>query len=416
MRKLNHILSLVAVLCGLSALSSCTMITDDIKDCPTGLFVRFVYDYNIERADMFKDHVGHVTLYVYDAATGRKVAERSVSNTDTYAPLSQYGYTVHFDPTELPAGTYRLQAVAMQRDWDEALALDGAKYRRTSPEDHTSLQISLDHSDTPMADTDHHHVDHMNVPLDTLWHTLKVMAFEPQDGRTVPAMHRTSKPYTVYPLEDQHVTVADGFATYATVSMIRDTKHINLTLHQLDDKANIFASDYEVSIIADNETLDHDNAIAPGHLLHYSPYASWTSRFDSSGTTIEDDAIGMRSMETTLLSVVKTRDADDPDTERTAHFNLMTNRLMHSADAPNSNPRLRIVHKATGNVVADINLTGMLQEGRKAYDIYSYSPQEYLDRQHDYHLQIFLKGEKWRYAAITVNILGWAYRVDNVEL
>ena len=41
-----------------AALSSCDMMTEDLSDCPTGLYVNFVYDYNIQRADMFKDHDG----------------------------------------------------------------------------------------------------------------------------------------------------------------------------------------------------------------------------------------------------------------------------------------------------------------------------------------------------------------------
>ena len=55
----------VAVLAAM-ALSSCDMMTEDLDDCPTGLYVNFVYDYNIQRADMLKDHVGGLTLYVYD--------------------------------------------------------------------------------------------------------------------------------------------------------------------------------------------------------------------------------------------------------------------------------------------------------------------------------------------------------------
>ena len=135
----------------LLALSSCTMMHEDYEDCPTGLYVRFVYDYNTMRADMFKDHVGHLQLYVFDE-NGRLAAQRHVSNNGGDAPLSRYGYTVHFNETELPAGhSYRLQAVAMQRDWDDALASEGAKYRHaTSPiENSESMTITLDHHNTP---------------------------------------------------------------------------------------------------------------------------------------------------------------------------------------------------------------------------------------------------------------------------
>lgn len=385
--------------------TSCSMVTDDIDHCPKGLYVRFVYDYNIERADMFKDHVGHVTLYLYDE-DGRLVTTRSVSNTETSKPLAVYGYSMHFEPSELKPGRYRLVAVGMQRDWDDAIQDKGAKVRRPDSHTHSSeLILSLDHTDTPDAVSGAHRVEHYDVPLDTLWHTLKVMSFEPVDGVAVPAPQKTTAPYSIYPLEDQYVTVTDDRATYATVSMIRDTKHINITMHQIEDKANMYADDYEVSILDANCTLDHDNTVLREHRLHYSPYASWTSRFDSGGTVIE-----------TGTGVSRAGADEDPDTERTAHYNLMTNRMIHYGADSDTNGRLRITNKKNGSIVADINLPSMLQEGRIAYAINNYSAQEYLDREHDYHLQLFLKGDTWLYASITVNVLGWSHRIDNREL
>ena len=53
----------VLLLTAAIVLNSCSMMTEDLSDCPTGLYVNFVYDYNIQRADMFKDHVGGLTLY-----------------------------------------------------------------------------------------------------------------------------------------------------------------------------------------------------------------------------------------------------------------------------------------------------------------------------------------------------------------
>ena len=75
---------------------------------------------------------GTSALFIYDSG-GKLAAERIVSNSETSSPLSQYGYAVHLDPSELRPGKYRLQAVAMQKDWEDALATPGAKYRRNSP-------------------------------------------------------------------------------------------------------------------------------------------------------------------------------------------------------------------------------------------------------------------------------------------
>ena len=85
--NVRHIIQkgMLAMMAALT-LSSCDLMTEDLDDCPTGLYVNFVYDYNIQRADMFKDHVGGLTLYVYDESD-RLVATRTMGE----GQLSQYG-------------------------------------------------------------------------------------------------------------------------------------------------------------------------------------------------------------------------------------------------------------------------------------------------------------------------------------
>lgn len=388
--------------------ASCSMIQDSVDYCPTGLYVRFVYDYNTARADMFKDHVGHVRLYVYDEQ-GHKVAERSVSNTAASAPLADYGYALHLDPSELRPGRYRLQAVAMQRDWDAAAAADGARYRHEADVTHgEAMRITLDHDPGVIPGTEQHLVDHKSLPLDTLWHTLKVQSHAPTDGVAPMPMQRTSRPYSVYPLDEQYVTVTDNMATYATISLVRDTKHLNITMRHLDFPDDVFHHDYEVTIVDDNATLLHDNALAPSDSLRYTPYAAWTSRFTDGGVIVDP----------TVPRATSQADDDAPDGlryQRTAHYNLMFNRLMYNDDAARS-AMLQVRNLNSGKVVARINLPYMLAEGRAAYELYGYSPQEYLDREYDYHLNLFLKGESWAYCDIVVNVLSWSKRHQNEEL
>ena len=388
--------------------ASCTMIQDSVDYCPTGLYVRFVYDYNTARADMFKDHVGHVRLYVYDEQ-GHKVAERSVSNTAASAPLADYGYALHLDPSELRPGRYRLQAVAMQRDWDAAAAADGARYRHEADVTHgEAMRITLDHDPGVIPGTEQHLVDHKSLPLDTLWHTLKVQSHAPTDGVAPMPMQRTSRPYSVYPLDEQYVTVTDNMATYATISLVRDPKHLNITMRHLDFPDDVFHHDYEVTIVDDNATLLHDNALAPSDSLRYTPYAAWTSRFTDGGVIVDP----------TVPRATSQADDDAPDGlryQRTAHYNLMFNRLMYNDDAARS-AMLQVRNLNSGKVVARINLPYMLAEGRAAYELYGYSPQEYLDREYDYHLNLFLKGESWAYCDIVVNVLSWSKRHQNEEL
>ena len=389
------------------------MIEDDLSDCPAGLYVRFIYDYNTQRADMFKDHVGHVELYVYDE-NGHLAAKRTVANSATSAPLATYGYTMHFDSDELPAGhSYTLKAVALQRDWTDALSTDGAKYRYSaSPADHSeSMQISLDYHTSPIEGTAQYHVSDA-APLDTLWHTLKVIPHDPQDGRAVPPMDATRKPYSVYPAADQTVRLEPGKATYATVSMIRDTKHLNITLRHVDDPETVFASDYEVKIVDNNAHLAHDNTVLTHDSLRYTPYASWTSRMlDDNTVEIEDVHIGNPGQYER-----STRDGDDQRAviQRTAHYNLMFNRLMINHDENEDNAMLEIHNKETGDLVARVNLPYILSQGRMAYEIQNYGTQEYLDREHDYHLDFFLKGGEWY--AIEVHVLSWSKRIQNINL
>ncbi len=429
MRKLfsNIAIFSILLLSGMAA-TSCSWVEEEHADCPTGLFIRFVYDYNTQRADMFKDHVGHVQVYIFDE-DGRLAAERSVSNTDIDAPLARYGYTMHFSPDELPAGhSYRIQAVAMQRDWNEALDTQGAKYRHSaSPTEHSeSLTVSLDHDNTTIDGTQQYAVSN-EAPLDTLWHTLKVITHDPTDTAIVPDMDRTAKPYSIYPIEDQMVKVEKEKATYATVSLIRDTKHLNVTLRHVDDPETVFAKDYEVKILDNNAHVAHDNTVLTHDSLRYTPYASWTSRLlDNNQVEIEEIHTGnpgqyhAPAWQSSVFSLQNTRDSEDADSDepkvlqRTAHYNLMFNRLMLDDQDIKNNASLEIHNKNTGDLVARVNLPYMLSVGRQAYDIYNYGHQEYLDREYDYHLDFFLKGGTW--IAVEIHVLSWSKRIQNVEL
>lgn len=419
----------LAVVCSVIGVvaSSCTMIQDDIDDCPKGLYVNFVYDYNIQRADMFKDHVGYVRLFVYDEQ-GRLVAEKTERNTTDRSPLAHYGYTMHFDPSELKPGKYRLQAVGLQKDYEEALAKEGARYEFQRPATSQDLHITLQHADTPHPDCGYHHVEHADAPLDTLWHTLKVMSYEPMGGTTVPDPQRTVKPFSVYPLEDQLVTVTDNMATYATVSLIRDTNHLNITLRQIDYPEDIYHDDHSIQITDANAEIGHDNGLLDGKQIMYTPYAQWTTRFDENGVTWEEGGrpsaanLEFRMENGNLAAILNSKfsnpnsRAEGPEVQRTAHYNVMFNRLIHDPNNHDNNARLQVTDNRTGNTVADINLTNILQQGRRAYDIYNYSAQEYLDRQYDYSLDFLLKGDKWVYCDIRINVLSWSLRVQNTEL
>ena len=358
------------------ALSSCDMMTDDLSGCPTGLYVNFVYDYNIQRADMFKDHVGGLTLYVYDESD-RLVAQRTVSGSE----LSRYGYYIHFTEQELaPDHTYRLQAVALQKDWNTALLTSGAKYRHTdmgTGNSRQSFTVKLDRTvAVPYSEVS------AAAPLDTLWHTLTTLRAEAENLPTTTKYHLNSDG-SVQTNGMEAVVVESGEPTYVTVSLIRDTNHLNLTLREIDHPEQVSHEDYDVTIIDDNADVDCDNnVVAPADTVVYRPYAQWTSVVESDGQTTAD---------------------------RSAHYDLLFNRLRYNATTQ-KNAVLAIRKKATGEVIALFNLPYILCQGRMAYEINNYQPQEYLDREYDYRLELFLKDGRWQqgaYIAICVHELAW---------
>ena len=364
-------------------LTSCNMMKEDRDDCPTGLYVNFVYDYNIQRADMFKDHVGSVTLYVFDESD-KLVAQRTVSGSE----LSVYGYNIHFTEEELaPNHQYRLSAIALQKDWETALSTKGAKYRHTvlsTGDSRMKIAVSLDR--TPSANPKYFNVS-TEAPLDTLWHTRQVMDALAANRPTATIYHEKADG-SVTTNGVEMVTVVKDQPTYATVSLIRDTNHLNISLRELDTPEDVDADNYEVFILDANGDVDYQNTVVtPTDSLIYRPYAAWTTTFDVGGTT---------------------------GVERSAHYDLMFNRLMYNT-TPDENAVLCIRRKSDGKEVAVINLPYILCEGRMAYEINNYQPQEYLDREYDYRLEFFLRGDRWEYVTICIDVLSWAKRIQYVE-
>lgn len=349
--------------------ASCAMMETDRTDCPTGLYVKFVYDYNVQRADMFKDHVGGVTLYVFDESD-RLVMQREVANVAGSAPLREYGFTMHFTEDELPAGRYRLLAVAQQKGYTATLQTDGAKFRRTTMaagDARTAFGVTLDRQE---ADADGVCPVNHDAPLDTLWMGTLV---NPAAG-TAGA-------------DSEWVEVRDQRPAYATVYLVRDTKHISVTLQQMDEPTNISHEDYEVTITCANGRLGHDNAVLDDAPLRYTHYAARTA----------ETADGLYHV---------------------AHYDLNSSRLMWHKDDRSKNARLRVYDKTRQTEILSVDLLDWLCAARIT-DEYRYSEQEYLDREYDYRLHIILKGTTWQEVQIIpihVNVLAYAIRIQNVDL
>lgn len=344
--------------------ASCSMMHQDLDDCPTGLYLTFRYDYNLERADMFNDHVGDVTVYVYDEE-GSFVTRQTETNTDGFQPLKSPVYTMHLN---LPEGRYQYLVLAGQKDYEESLKGGGANFVRTEPvsgDAMNKLEVNLDR--VPAAADGWFVVPHEGLALDTLWHGMNLTPVE----------------------------VSEMKPTYDTVSLVRDTKQINVTLRELDDPTRMDIADYDMKILDRNARILWNNEVDETDALIYTPYKTWNT----------DDR----------LPASKADGETAEGVGRIGHADFMTSRILWHDD-PAEDAVLSVTNRETGVEVIRINLADMLARMRVSDDIHRYSPQEFLDRGYDYRLTFFLKGDTWEYLELRIDVLSWAMRIQNVSL
>ena len=457
----------IIALCATAALGACSLMKDELDDCPQGLTVQFVYDYNVERADMFNDHVGSVTLYVYDATDGHLVRVQTEDNTPSAQPLRNVNYRMTVDG--LPTGEYRLLALANQRRYADISQLNGVRYLRAGEsEGMTSLNVAL--ADLPARQA----ATAISQPLDTLWHGTLRTSPDPSEGgevlarssyathtppsegpgevlsrsiparhtppsegpgevlsRSIPARHsppsegpgevlsRSTSARHTPPSEGpgEVVTVREHQLTNCVISLVRDTKRLHLSIRQADDPAHCDIADYDITLVDCNGRILWDNTVA-------TPTTPTEPTIPTEPTTPTEPTITYTPFarwntyyDGLTGQSPQQRPATDDQLEETAHADLDFNRLMlRSAEEPVSPAILTITHRADGRQVARINLPEILAQGRGAFERYAYSPQEFLDRAYDYRLDFILVGGQWRYMSLGIHTLPWTIRWQNVDL
>ena len=356
--KAISILRMLAILWAGITLSACTdWMYDDRSGCEHGVCLSFKYDYNLQRADMI-GHVGSVGVFVYDEE-GRFVTSYIEPNLRRTQPC------LYLD---LPQGNYQFLAVAQQRSFDELQAGPGANFTWSAPDAGDGIDdfsVSLAHQDLGNGFAT---VPHGNLPLDTLWHAVSATPLY------VPA---------------------EGYA-YDTLSLVRDTKSISVSLREIDRPETMDVADYDFFIYHRDLTMayspaTHDlEASAQARTAIYTPYATWN--------TSDTDASAARS-----------------DAGRTAHADFMTSRL-YADGTEEDRARLVIRHRDTDHTVIEADLCNLLGQLRNYDETQRYSLQEFLDRGYDFRLTFFLQGGEWQYAEVSIGILGWSKRIQNVSL
>lgn len=294
-------------------MTSCSLMDTDWEDCPSGLYLSFKYDYNLEQTDFFHAQVGSVTVYVFDEMLSGQQAKFIRSEMNIGDPMQ-------------------------------------------------NLEVQLN----SQATSEGLQVPNAGLPLDTLWHGIEL----------------------------NDIQVYSTHATYDTISLIRNTKHLNVTLRQLDETVPIDIADYDMKIQDRNTHLLWDNTWNEQETVAYVPYQTWNSDDRPSVDTRSSEAAGEGLM---------------------AHADFMTSRIcyhQHGGD----DAVFSVRDKATGKEQVQINLPDMLTRLSTHVLSSRYSPQEFLDRCSDYHLTFFLNGSTWEYVEVTVGALSWSVRIQQIDL
>lgn len=193
----------------------------DQSDCPRGLSLRFVYDYNMEYANSFPKKVDCLSLYVFDEQ-GNFVKQL----TETRDVLSNESYRMEL---ELDAGNYTLVAYG-------GLACDEASFSipefTTRASHYDELSVTLNHDNFTS-----------NEALHDLFY-----------GKL-------------------NVSLGEEEFVEETLYMMKDTNNIKIALQQINGKT-IAASQFTFEITDDNTLFDKNNNIVPQDVIVYSPWAT----------------------------------------------------------------------------------------------------------------------------------------------
>lgn len=355
-----------------SIAASCSMMEEDLPECPQGLEIHFLYNYNLERADMFNDHVGAVTVYLFNES-GNYLMQQTCANSATSSPLRANSYSMHFD---VEPGKYKYLVVGWQKAYEECLRTAGAKFRITEPAAGNTMEaLTLTLDNTARADG-MYDINNAGLTLDTLWHGI----------------------------QNDAVEVVTDKVTHDTVSLVRDTKQINITLRDIELPSETDINDYDMVIIDHNAQINWNNGVDETKQVVYTPYSTWNTedKTDSDSTATDGDA---------AANLKATADG----TGRIAHADFMTSRIIYH-DRIADDAVLSVTNKTTGVEIIRVNLADLLSRLRTSADIYGYSEQEFLDRGYDYRLTFYLQGDRWKYVNVEISTLSWARRIQNEEL
>lgn len=218
------------------ALSSCSMMHEDMDGCKQELKVKFKYDMNMLFADAFDGQVKDVTLHAYDES-GKLIFKKTESVSD----INAHGGYMTLD--NIKPGRYSLQV------WAEGSKKQEDSYNYTTTgnaaNDITRLDCKINRKTRDVA--------HDLTPL---YHGL---------------------------LNNADLTL-DGYGTKTvTVPLTKDTNIIRVVIQNASGKA-ISHDDFKFAIDDDNSWLAFDNTALKEDSVTYHPW----SQYDGTATSADN--------------------------------------------------------------------------------------------------------------------------------
>lgn len=319
----------------LATVTSCGLINEDLEPCVHEYRLKFKYDYNAVGGDAFASQVTSVRAWVYD-----KSGKLVTTVADKGAALQEEDYSL---PLTIPPGEY------------DILAWCGL-------ESGGSFMLS--------AGGD-------NPAMTSLGTELKLMT---RSGSLLYSSEELTPLFHGF-LEGVKFTSPEGENTtqYATVSLVKDTNRIAVSLVQVDGTP-VGRGDFKVCIEGANSLLNWDNKVMEGPEFDYIPWASKVSEAQTNVPSTGDNA-GV------LHSVL---------------WELSTSRLM--ADR---HPMLSITRTLDNKEIVRIDLIKYLLWVKGEYKK-EWGEQEYLDRVDNYTMTFFIDSDHNWYKAVGIYINGWA--------
>lgn len=240
-----------ALTAAIFAVGGCSMVHEDLPECPARLSVRFTYDYNISFADAFRHEVKSVSVWAFDAS-----GALAWSGSASGAALDTDNFVMD---TPLGEGTYDFVA------WGGLLDNADFTLQNYTPASREELEVRL----KTIQEGD------LNISKSDLAGLY--------NGRVL------NYKYHIDPQKPSLQTV--------TVPLMKDTKDMRIMLQHLDGSP-IVDQDFTVSITYADSWYAWNNAIVPG--CPTVTYRPWNVKY---GQTTAPGSDGNRAT-TTVASLL----------------------------------------------------------------------------------------------------------------